>query len=160
MRKFVFPSRIAISVTIFMGINIAIKILVYPFIVYRFDGLVFEIFLMFLSSLLVRYLMIKFYDIIKLDLFLIENLKSKNQKKGKENNITRRIKKMKAIGNTILLLVLLFTDPVITVLYYRPENFSWNGIAGTRTKVLFVTSTLLCVLVIGTGISLGFSFLN
>jgi len=146
--------QLAIGVFFFITFNTIIKLVVYPTIIYLSKSIFMGLIFMFLSSFTLRYLLILFYDLIKIDWLLIESLKARREHKS--NHITRRIKKLKKIGNISLLTTLVCTDSVITVLYFRQGYFDWNGFKGVDIKILFVISNLICTLSMGGIINLIF----
>ncbi|MCX6754309.1 MAG: hypothetical protein NTU81_00565 [Candidatus Nomurabacteria bacterium] len=106
------------------------------------------IFLMFLFSFLIRYLLILIYDYAKIDCLLIENLKEKRDQKYKTielTSITKRILKFKKIGNWFLLVALVCTDPIVTLLYYRDGHHLWNN-TPKKNFMLFFISTVICTI--------------
>ncbi|MBK5215757.1 MAG: hypothetical protein JJE53_03050 [Candidatus Pacebacteria bacterium] len=126
----------------------AIKIIEYKIAeLYTFK---IAILLMFLSSFTIRYLVILVYDYIKIDWLLIENFKEKQSKKQTIINhtaITRKILKLKKIGKgrVFVFIVLVCTDPVITVLYYREGHHQWNNIP-SKNFMLFFISAVICTI--------------
>ncbi len=134
------------GVIAFFAINIGIKILeVNIAIWYDFEV---AIILMFLTSLILRYLIILIYDYLKIDWLLIESLKSKLEKNediSESTSITRKIIRLKKIGNWFLLIGLIIADPTVTALYYRDGHSTWNNIP-LKTFKLFLTSVIVCTI--------------
>jgi len=157
MWKIAIPKQFSIGVTIFISINMAIKFIAYPMIAHTSDGFFKGLVFMFLLSITVRYLIIYFYDLIKIDWLLIESLKARNN--HRENRVTKRIKRLKKIGALTLLVGLTSTDPVITILYFRRGYFDWDGIRGLDLKILFIMSNLICTLIMGGIISVLFEII-
>jgi len=154
---FFYPTKIAVGYGLFMFINNLVKITIYPYIVIEFQSIGLRFLLILLVSILVRLIMIFAYDKVKIDCFLIEMLK-KNQLKNrvvilKENKITTKIKKLRAISKIALIIGLVFIDPVITVLYHRKGSFQWNGLSDNKTGCLFIVSNFLGALSVTLGIS-------
>lgn len=156
MGKIFIPKQFSFGVVIFISINMAIKFIAYPMIAHLSNGFINGLILMFLLSITIRYSLICLYDLIKIDWLLIENLKARNT--HHENRVTKRIKKLRAIGNFALLIGLTSTDPVVTILYFRRGYFDWNGIRGLDLKILFFVSNLICTLITGGIISVLFEF--
>jgi hypothetical protein len=147
------PSRFKKGVIVFIIINSAIKIFEYK--ITRYYDFEVAIILMFLSSLIIRYIIIIIYDLIKVDWLLIEHLKEKHQQKQEatqNSSITRKISKYKRIGKNFLLVALIFIDPVITVLYYRKGHYVWNKIPNIKTLILFVISVMICTITLASTI--------
>jgi hypothetical protein len=145
-KKIKIPNQLKFGILGFFIINGTIKVLLYPLIVkyYPFET---GIILMFISSFIFRYLIIIIYDKIKIDWLLIETLKEKLAQKRQminQNSVTKRILKFKKFGNIFLLGLLVSTDPLITVLYYRPGYFLWNNIPDKKSFLLFTLSTAFC----------------
>lgn len=146
------------GVFLFVLFNTIVKFVVYPTIIYFSKNNFVGLFFMFLASFILRYLLILIYDLIKKDWLLIESLKARRG--NRENHITRRIKKLKELGNIFLILTLVFTDSVLTVLYLRRGYFDWNGIKGIDIKILFTISNLIGIVMMGVTIRLIFNILR
>ena len=142
--------KFSIGLPIFVALNMAIKFLVYIPIAKLCDFWV-GILLMFLASFILRYLIILAYDHIQEDILLIEYFKEKQkqeQKITRHTYATRKILNSQKSGNKLLLLVgLVFFDPVITALYYREGTSKWNNIPDKKTFLLFTISVILCVII-------------
>lgn len=146
MKKIVIPSQFKIGLIFFIAINVAIKIVEYKITeTYNFK---IAILLMFLFSFFIRYLIVLIYDYTKKDWLLIEYLKEKLYQKQEmtvHTSVTRKILKLKKIGNWFLFIGLVCTDPVVTILYYRDGHHIWNKIPKKNLN-LFFTSELICTL--------------
>jgi hypothetical protein len=141
----------ALGSFIFAVIGLSITFIAYPLIAKITNDHFFGLFIMFIFSTTVRYTMVLLYDFLKTDYLLIEMFKSK--KEHKENNLTRRIKKIKKMfGNFILFIFLILTDPFLFAIYYRPDHNKWNGLE--NVGILFLLSNFLCVGVAGNIMSL------
>jgi hypothetical protein len=147
-KKIKIPSQLKFGIIGFFIINGAIKVLLYPPIVkyYPFEtGIV----LMFVSSFILRFLIIVIYDKVKIDWLLIEILKEKLNKKRQmtnQNSVTKKILWLKKFGKNSVLVGLVATDPLITVLYVRPGYFLWNNIPDKKSFLLFTLSTAFCTM--------------
>lgn len=150
MKKILILGRFKIGLIFFIFINLAIKIIEYKIAeLYTFK---IAILLMFFSSFIIRYLVILIYDYIKIDWLLIENLKEKQCKKQTIINhtaVTRKILKLKKIGNWFLFTGLVFTDPVVTVLYYREGHHRWNNIPLKNFKLFFISAVICTITLAG-----------
>ena len=146
MKKIVIPSQFKIGLIFFIAINMAIKIVEYKITeIYNFK---IAILLMFLFSFFIRYLIVLIYDYTKKDWLLIEYLKEKiyqKQELVQHTSITRKILKLKKIGNWFLFVGLVCTDPVVTILYYRNGHHIWNKIPKKNLNLFFI-SELICTL--------------
>lgn len=113
-----------------------------PYIIWKL-GMLYSILIMFLMLIVFCFIAIKIYDRSKSDWLLIDTVKEKLTKEG-GNKITKTIAIILKKGEFALLIVILFWDPTITVLYYRKDARSPKN--GTERKIffLFVTSALLC----------------
>lgn len=131
---------------VFSVIGLGITFGIYPLIARLANNYILGLSIMFFSSVTIRYIMILSYDFLKVDYLLIESLKAKKEHKG--NNLTKRIKKLKKMGNFILFLFLIFFDPFLTAIYYRPSHDKWNGLE--NVGILFLLSNFLCVTFAGT----------
>ena len=124
-------------------INAFYALIFCPYVIWRFGF--FSIFIMFPVLIIFCFLSIKIYDRSKSDWLLIETAKEKlTREDGKK--ITKAIARILKRGEFALLVVILFWDPTVTVLYYRKETRSPKN--GTERKIffLFIISALLCVL--------------
>lgn len=145
MKKYILTiSRTSFVYLLFVGVNTFVKFVIYTLIIYVCNPIGAQISLIFLVSLIVRSSMIRFYDYTETDWFLIEKLKSKKGRQ-KDSIVTRKIRRFKKIGEISLFIFLIFTDPVWSVLYYRPGNQNYNGLDGYKTKLIFILSNLVCV---------------
>ncbi|HEY5587401.1 MAG TPA: hypothetical protein VIK86_00435 [Candidatus Paceibacterota bacterium] len=146
MKKIVIPNQFKIGLMLFIAINIAIKLIECK-IAKNYDYKI-AILLMFLFSFIVRFLMILIYDYTKKDWLLIEYLKEKLYQKQEmtvHTSVTRKILKLKKIGNWFLFIGLVCTDPVVTILYYRDGHHIWNKIPKKNLNLFFI-SELICTL--------------
>lgn len=143
-----FVKKVLAGGTILLIIGMTIKTGVYGIIASKCDNFALAFVWMILISLLIRYFLIKIYDLLKKDLFLIENIKSLRENK-ESNHITRRIEKLKKLGRGFLLVGLVVFDPIITALYFRPGYDKWNGLPDTKTKILFFVSDVVCSIIWG-----------
>lgn len=143
-----FAKKILTGATILTIIGISIKFGVYGIIASQCNNFINAFFWMVLISWLLRYLLVKIYDLLKKDYFLIENIKSTRENK-ESNRITRRIEKLKKLGKYFLMIGLISFDPIITALYYRPGYNKWNGLPDLKTKILFFVSDVICSLIAG-----------
>jgi len=146
LKKIVIPNQFKIGLMLFISINIAIKLIECK-IAKNYDYKI-AISLMFLFSFIVRFLMILIYDYTKKDWLLIEYLKEKlyqKQEMAVHTSVTRKILKLKKIGNWFLFIGLVCTDPVVTILYYRDGHHTWNNIPKKNLKLFFI-SELICTI--------------
>lgn len=105
-----------------------------------------------LVSGLARYFIIKFYDYIKIDYFGIEGLKSPKEIK-RETRATKIIKFLSKLGKYGIY-ILMFIDPVLMIILFRPGYYKWNGMGNRRGLIIFVLSNIFCS-IIAMGIALG-----
>lgn len=132
-----------VGLTFFIAFNTIIKLILYPFICYLMPSFWLDVLVMFCASYILRRILILIYDFLKIDWLLIEGFKSKQ--KNTENYILRLINKYKKYGDIILGLILIVTDPVIFVLYFRKESFKWDRINNYKMEIFFILSNLICV---------------
>ena len=136
--------KIGAGIPIFFAINIGIKFLVYLPIDDLCDNFWVELLFFFLSSFILRYLIILIYDHIKKDIGLIQYFKDmRHQKKEIEEHTyaTRQIIKSEKSGKKYLLIIgIVCFDPIVTVLFFREGYYKWNNIPDKRTFLLFLAS--------------------
>ncbi len=150
MEKDFSPRRFLMGISVYASINIFIGYILYPFIIVMYGNIILNILAIFLVSIISRYQMIIIYDYLKVDWFFIESLKNQSKNRG-SSRFTQRIKKYKAIGEIALILVLVMTDSVITVIYFRPGMYKWDGLSSRKVKILFLMSNILGALIAGLG---------
>jgi hypothetical protein len=141
--KEIFIKHITVGLIFFIAFNTTIKLILYPFICYLMPSFLLDIIIMFSASYILRRILILIYDFLKIDWLSIEGFKYK-QKNGK-NYILVFINKYKKYGDIMLSLVLIVTDPVIFVLYFRKESFRWDRINNYKMEIFFILSNLICV---------------
>lgn len=95
------------------------------------------------ASVVLCYVLIKIYDLVKKDWFSLELLKHRGEDDIEHNSITRKITKHKKRGKYVLLIALLLGDPTLTVLYYREGSYLYNGIPSKKVLLLFLISIVL-----------------
>ena len=160
-KKFVFPGKFALGILMYISLNSFIAWGIFPYLVIIYRNIFLNILAIFLVSILIRYSMIVIYDYLKFDWFFIEEIKKQEELRDKKKNrIIKKIEKYKALGNMALMIMLVMTDSVITVLYYRPDSFRWNGLEGKKTKALFILSNILGALIAGLGYNFFFYILK
>ncbi len=160
MKRVIIPDQFKIGLIVFIAINMAIKIVEYK--IAEMNDFKIAILLMFLFSFLIRYSMILIYDFTKKDWLLIEYLKEKlhqKQESTEHTSVTRKILKLKKIGNWFLFIGLLCTDPVVTILYYRDGHHAWNNIP-RKNFMLFFMSEIICTLTLAGTIYSVFGLIN
>ena len=136
--------KIGVGIPIFFAINIGIKFLVYLPIAGLCDNFWVGLLFIFLSSFILRYLIILIYDYFRKDIFLVEYFKDmRHQKKEIEEHtyVIKQIVKSEKSGKKYLLKIgLICFDPIITVLFFRDGYCKWKNIPDKKTFVLFLLS--------------------
>lgn len=113
-----------------------------------------------LLGFILEYSVIFIYDCLKMDPLLIEYFKEKilqKQEVTQHSMTTRKIVRLKKIGNKFLLIILVCFDPILTVLFFRDGHHEWNGIS-TKVRSLFIISVVFCTLTF-TGMFYSFIYL-
>lgn len=148
--KNITPKQIATGYLTYVAIISLIKYFIYPFLIIKANEEIFKSFLfMTIASICIRTLIILIYDKIKIDWLSIERFKTNKENKGKENNLIKRMRRLKEISGWVLMSVLFVAEPVVLVLYIRPGFNKWNGFKGKNVKLLFIVSNIVCTLIMG-----------
>jgi len=145
--EFLFLSQLSIGYCSSVGSTLILKGLIWTYFANKYDYFL-ALGLMFLSAIIIRYILVLLYDSIKIDFFAIEKYKA-NQK-YKSNRITRKIDKIKKTSGKYGIGTGFATfDPAILVIYSRPGYFDWNGFGNNQVRLLFLLSNLIGVLIFG-----------
>lgn len=144
--------NIGIGISIFQIVNKIGLGFINPIIVYIFD-IKIAIVVMFLTSVLIRFCLIKLYDSLKIDWLYIEKIKEKQLTGqtilvGSKNHCnTKLIVYLSKFGRFFLIFVLVIYDPFLLVIYQRSGSNTWNNIPNITTLGLFLISCLACTLI-------------
>lgn len=115
---------------------------------------------MFLFTSTMYYLVVKVYDLLKVDFLFLEALKNAEfvEKKTKFIKVLSRLNRR---GKGVIALVLIFfSDPFIVAIYMRKGSRRWDGIPDKKTLICFLVSALFSNLLWVSGWDYVFSFLN
>ncbi|MCE9628728.1 MAG: hypothetical protein K8Q91_01905 [Candidatus Vogelbacteria bacterium] len=108
---------------------------------------------MTLLSIIVNILIIRAYDWVEVDWFLIERLKDLKEKPSKPEGVYKRfLSYILKKGDVVAFFVLCMDDPITTTLYLRKGAFHFNGF-GRRDWWIFTAATIVSNLywIIGLG---------
>lgn len=134
------------NIGIFLAINWVIRLIEIG--ITRILPPVEAIIMMFVSSLILRFIFIIIYDIRKKDFILIEELKkNESRTEDEQNSVIRKITNLeKSKKGWIIFVGLLLFDPVVMVLYYRNGYYKWNNFSNLKVFGYFVASVLACTI--------------
>ncbi len=96
-------------------------------------------------TIVIGIIMLKLYDLFKVDWFLLESLKKAHQDKNQlhsENKALQLIIKWAESNKKLLFLFFFLRDAFVTVIYFRKGAFLYDGFQETRIKLLFFASAL------------------
>ncbi len=113
-----------------------------PLVVAYVGGYWESVFLMSLYSIITCYIFVRVYDFFKQDCMLIEVLKQGERED--QNALAKLLHRLQKMGRLPLLVVLVFWDPVVAVLYFRKGAFAFNGMPEAKAKIIFIASAFLC----------------
>lgn len=143
-------TRFWAGATVFQVTSKIGTLLINPFFLWIFEPEKAIIF-MVIFSLIVRYFLVRLYDIQKIDWFFIEELKQYGEIKFKSANFFVRssiyllnLSKGQKKKTTAILLC---WDPSLIVMWVREGFNTWNGFEGFKTKLLFLLSSIVCALI-------------
>lgn len=123
--------------------------IVYPAITYFFGKKLWASFLvLFVTALILNYLLVLAYDFFKKDLFGFEEIKKLKEEAHdatiKKTWIQRRIVQFEKYGRLPLFLLLSWYDPFMAVLYTRRNN-QFNGFTRRDYMILFFSTLFACL---------------
>ncbi len=122
------------------GVGYAFDYVVYPLVTYHF-GFIKSLIILFFLALILNYILVLLYDVMKKDLFGFEEIK-KFQDDQNSKGLLRKILKM---GSVPAFIALSFYDPFLATLYKR-KGESFSGFKRRDYLNLILSTAIGCFL--------------